>query len=111
MIVHARRAVDQVTGKAGQSLRDHLDQVLRGHDEVLASPLADHLGCAFDDGPLLPAIRVDAMRQTTVPCVYAAGDAASPMHSVTLAIAAGVIAGAGAHQSLVAEAAGGAPAR
>ena len=51
------------------------------------------------------------MRQTTVPGVYAAGDAASPMHSVTLAIAAGVIAGAGAHQSLVAEAAGGAPAR
>ncbi len=73
--------------------------------------LAAHLGCAFDDGPLLPAIRVDAMRQTTVPGVYAAGDAASPMHSVTLAIAAGVIAGAGAHQSLVAEAAGGAPAR
>lgn len=79
-------------------------------ESVPASPLAAHLGCAFDDGPLLPAIRVDAMRQTTVPGVYAAGDAASPMHSVTLAIAAGVIAGAGAHQSLVAEAAGGAPA-
>ncbi|WP_394003300.1 hypothetical protein ACF3M1_01615 [Luteimonas sp. WGS1318] len=39
--------------------------------------------------------------------VDAAGDAVSPMHSVTLAIAAGVIAGVGAHQSLVAEAAAG----
>lgn len=75
-----------------------------------ASPLAARLGCAFDEGPLVPSIRVDAMRQTTVPGVYAAGDAASPMHSVTLAIAGGVIAGVGAHQSLVAEAAGGATA-
>ncbi len=72
-----------------------------------ASPLAARLGCAFDEGPLLPSIRVDAMRQTTVPGVYAAGDAASPMHSVTLAIAAGVIAGVGAHQSLVAKSTGG----
>jgi len=71
-----------------------------------ASPLAAQLGCAFDDGPLGAHVRVDAMKRTTVPGVYAAGDAASPMHSATAAIAAGVLAGVGAHQSLVAEAAG-----
>ncbi|NYZ61229.1 NAD(P)/FAD-dependent oxidoreductase [Luteimonas deserti] len=70
-----------------------------------ASPFAADLGCAFDDGPLCAHVRVDAMKQTTVPGVYAAGDAASPMHSATTAIAAGVLAGVGAHQSLVAEAA------
>ena len=74
-----------------------------------ASPLASQLGCGFDDGPLGAFLRVDAMKQTTVPGVFAAGDAASPMHGVAVAMAAGVMAGVGAHQSLVAEAAGGAP--
>lgn len=69
------------------------------------SPLAVQLGCAFDDAPLGAHVRVDALKQTTVPGVYAAGDAASAMHSATGAIAAGVLAGVGAHQSLVADAA------
>jgi thioredoxin reductase len=51
-----------------------------------------------------PFIRVDDSKQTTVPGVYAAGDAASPMHNATLASAAGVLAGVGAHRSLVEEA-------
>jgi thioredoxin reductase len=33
--------------------------------------------------------------------VFAAGDAATPMHSATLASAAGMLAGVHAHQSLV----------
>ncbi|MBJ7455994.1 MAG: NAD(P)/FAD-dependent oxidoreductase, partial [Thermoleophilia bacterium] len=45
--------------------------------------------------------RVDEWKQTTVPGVYAAGDAATPMHNATLASAAGVLAGVGAHQSLL----------
>jgi thioredoxin reductase len=66
-----------------------------------ASPLAGQLGCAFDDGPSGPYVRVDERKQTTVPGVFAAGDAATPMHSATLASAAGVLAGVHAHQSLV----------
>ena len=66
-----------------------------------ASPLADQLGCAFDDGPFGPYLRVDERKQTTVSGVFAAGDAATPMHSATLASAAGVLAGVHAHQSLV----------
>lgn len=73
-------------------------------------PLAAKLGCALDEGAQGPYIRVDEWKQTTVPGVYAAGDVASAMHNVTLASAAGVLAGIGVHQSLVAEEAVRAPA-
>ena len=63
-------------------------------------PLARQLGCAVDDGMTGPLIRVDAMQQTTVPGVYAAGDAATAMHNATFASAAGVMAGVATHQSL-----------
>lgn len=69
----------------------------------MASPLAEQLGCAFDQGPLGPYIRVDDKKETTVAGVYAAGDAAAPMHNATLASAGGVLAGVGAHQSLARE--------
>ena len=59
------------------------------------------LGCAFDEGPLGPYLRVDDFKQTTVPGVYAAGDASTAMGNATLASAAGVMAGVGVHQSLV----------
>jgi len=68
-----------------------------------ASPLAEQLGCAFVDGMTGPHIEVDAMQQTSVPGVFAAGDAASQMYNATLASAAGVMAGAAAHRSLVME--------
>jgi len=67
----------------------------------MSSPLAMQLGCAFEQGPLGPYIRVDERKQTSVPGVYAAGDAASPMYNATMASAAGVMAGVGAHQSML----------
>ncbi|MNX89382.1 Thioredoxin reductase [compost metagenome] len=66
----------------------------------MASPLAMQLGCAFDNGPMGPVIRVDELKQTTVAGVYAAGDAATPMSNATLASASGVMAGVCAHRSL-----------
>lgn len=69
----------------------------------MASPLAEQLGCALNDGFVGPFIRTDEWKQTTVPGVFAAGDAASPLHVSSLASASGVMAGVGAHQSLVAE--------
>lgn len=66
----------------------------------MASPLAEQLGCAFDEGPLGPLIRVDGLKRTTVPGVFAAGDASNPMHNATLASASGVLAGVSAHRSL-----------
>lgn len=67
----------------------------------MASPLAERLGCAFDDGPLGRFIRTDERKQTSVPGVYAGGDAARAAGNVAIAVADGAIAGAGAHQSLM----------
>ena len=66
-----------------------------------ASPLAEQLGCAFDEGPMGPYVRTDANKMTTVPGVYAAGDLTLMRHNATLASAEGVLAGTGAHQALV----------
>jgi thioredoxin reductase len=67
----------------------------------MASPLAQRLGCALEDGPLGPLISVDDWKATSVPGVFAAGDAARANHNATLASADGVLAGVGAHRSLV----------
>ncbi|WP_440177558.1 NAD(P)/FAD-dependent oxidoreductase [Asticcacaulis sp.] len=69
----------------------------------LNSSIAVQLGCALDDGVFGPVIRVDAMAQTTVPGVFAAGDIARSMHNATFASADGVMAGASAHRSLIFE--------
>ncbi|MCC2976669.1 NAD(P)/FAD-dependent oxidoreductase [Sphingomonas sp. PL-96] len=69
----------------------------------LNSPIAEQLGCALDDGPFGPVIRTDAAKLTTVPGVYAAGDAARAPHNASWAAADGVTAGVSLHQSLVFE--------
>jgi thioredoxin reductase len=66
-----------------------------------SSPIAEELGCAFDEGHAGPVIRIDAMKMTTVPGVYAAGDAAMQMHNATLASADGVMAGTSMHRAMV----------
>ena len=69
----------------------------------VASPLADQLGCDFSDGMTGRHITVDAMQQTSVAGVFAAGDAATAMFNATIASAAGVMAGVSAHRALVLE--------
>lgn len=66
-----------------------------------ATPLAAMLGCAHEDGPTGPYVKVDSWGATSIAGVWAAGDAATPMHNATLASAAGVLAGIGAHQASV----------
>jgi thioredoxin reductase len=55
----------------------------------------------LDDGPLGRYIRTDAMKATTVPGVFACGDAARPTGSVALAVGDGAMAGAATHRSLM----------
>ena len=69
----------------------------------MASPLAERIGCAFDQAPNGTIIRTDAEKLTTVPKVYAAGDAARVPNDITLASADGITAGLGVHHSLIAE--------
>ena len=67
----------------------------------MASPLAERLGCAFEEGPMGRFIRTDDRKQTSVPGVYAGGDAARAAGNVAIAVADGAMAGTGAHQSLM----------
>jgi thioredoxin reductase len=67
----------------------------------MASPLAEQLGCAFDEGPMGAFIRTGMTKETTVPGVFACGDAARAAGNVALAVGDGAQAGAGVHQSLI----------
>ncbi|RAS34453.1 NAD(P)/FAD-dependent oxidoreductase [Paraburkholderia bryophila] len=66
----------------------------------MTSPLAEQLGCAFDDAPLGRIVRVDGFKRTTIDGVYAAGDATNAMTNATFASAAGAMAAVSVHQSL-----------
>ncbi len=77
----------------------------------MSSPLAEQLGCAFVEGMTGPCVEVDQMQQTTIAGVFAAGDAATSMYNATIASAAGVMAGAAVHRSLVLDEAGASPGR
>ncbi|SDP38805.1 Thioredoxin reductase [Rhodoferax sp. OV413] len=78
-----------------------LDALFVAPTQRMGSSLAEQLGCAFDAGPMGPLIRTDASKLSSVPGVYAAGDAAQTAQNATLASADGVMAGVALHQSLV----------
>jgi thioredoxin reductase len=68
------------------------------------SPIAAELGCAIATGPTGGTyIQTDTLKQTTVPNVFAAGDAALIMSTIPLAVADGAMAGVAVHRSLVME--------
>ncbi len=108
-VVIEEEEVAAIAGEAGHlagiQLRDgrmvELDAVFTGVPTRMASPLPAALGCALDDSPLGPIIRIDAIMETTVPGVYAAGDAARAPSSIAGAVAGGYLAGVAAHRSLV----------
>ena len=65
------------------------------------SPLAEQLGCQFEQGPMGTFIQTSASKETTIPGVFACGDNARMAGSVAIAIGDGSLAGAMAHQSLL----------
>ncbi|UIK06462.1 NAD(P)/FAD-dependent oxidoreductase [Neorhizobium galegae] len=67
----------------------------------LASPIAEQLGCALEDGPVGKFIRTDMTQQTSIPGVFACGDAARAAGSVAISVGDGAMAGAGTHRSLM----------
>ncbi|MEG2803357.1 NAD(P)/FAD-dependent oxidoreductase [Stenotrophomonas sp.] len=70
--------------------------------QAMATPLVAQLGCALEDSPIGVLVQVDAQKQTSVPGIYAAGDA-TVVGNITLANAEGVRAGISLHHALVAE--------
>ncbi|MFS2136118.1 NAD(P)/FAD-dependent oxidoreductase [Duganella sp. Dugasp56] len=66
-----------------------------------ASPLAEQLGCALEQGAIGSHVRTDAMKASSVPGVFVCGDAARMFGNVGMAVADGGMAGAAAHQSLI----------
>lgn len=67
----------------------------------MASPLALQLGCAFDEGHSGPYLRISEGKETSVPGIFAAGDATMQMHSAPLSVASGTLAGVWTHRSLL----------
>jgi len=67
----------------------------------MASPLAEQLGCEFEQGPMGAFIKVDALRETSVQGVFACGDAAVAAGNVATAVGDGARTGGAAHQSLI----------
>lgn len=100
-----RAPIARISDHATVELRDGRAIALDGLFTVTRisgkDPLAEQLGCDFDHGPMGPVVKTDAMKQTTVPGVFACGDVARMAGNVALAVGDGVMAGAAAHRSLM----------
>ena len=104
-VVLEREPVAALEGHADVVLRNGLRIELAGlftqPRTRMASPLAQHLGCAFEQGPMGAFIQVDALRETSVPGVFACGDAAIAAGNVAIAVGDGARTGSAVHQSLL----------
>ena len=66
-----------------------------------SSAIHAQLGCDCAEGPMGWTIAVDGAKKTTVPGVFACGDAAVMPHSLSIAVGDGAMAGLHLHRSLV----------
>lgn len=87
--------------RLGDGRSAQLDGLFLAPSTHFATPFAEQLGCELDTGVVGPIYKTDENKETTVPGVFACGDAALPKPSVAFAVADGVRAGVAAHQSLV----------
>lgn len=95
------RLVDTATVELHDGRRFVMDGLFTAARTHLASPVAAQLGCALDEGPTGAFIRTDAMQATSVPGVFACGDAARAAGNVAISVGAGAMAGASAHRALM----------
>jgi len=98
-IEHSGGQVQRIAFKDGSALK--LDALYARVPFVQHSDLPGLLGCALTEQGY---IQTDAFQKTTVPGVFACGDAVSPMRSVASAVATGNLAGAMANNDLSEEA-------
>jgi thioredoxin reductase len=72
-----------------------------GSRTSITTPIVKELGCEIDESPMGAVIKVDALKQTSVPGVFAVGDVSAPFGNSVMAAAAGALAGVATHRSLV----------
>ena len=63
--------------------------------------IAQDLGCEIAESPMGFYVKTDEFKQTSIPGVFACGDLARPMGSVTFAVGDGALAGFATHRSLI----------
>lgn len=78
-----------------------LDGMFTATRTEVSSPIASELGVDFSEGPTGRYIGTDDMKATSVPGVFACGDAARAAGNVALAVGDGAMAGAAAHRRLM----------
>lgn len=78
-----------------------IDALYIGPRYRFSGDLAERLGCATEAGPMGPVLKVDEMKATSVPGVFAVGDVTRMGHTVTFACAEGVMAALAIHRALV----------
>ncbi len=102
-----RTLVARIAGQADVVLHDGRTLPMAGlfvaPQMRMASPLAQQLGCAMETGHAGEFVRTDAMQASSVTGVFCCGDMARAAGNVAFAVAAGTMAGASAHRSLIAE--------
>lgn len=95
--------IARIEGFADVVLQDGRTLVMNGlftqPRTSLSSPVAQQLGCVMEDGPMGAFIKVGEAQATSVPNVFACGDAARAAGNVALAVGDGVMAALGAHRS------------
>lgn len=97
--------IAEITGRADVRLSDgrilSFDGLFVASIVAPSNPIAGQLGCAIEELPNGRQIVTDEMQQTSVPHVFACGDAARAAGSVPLAVGDGTMAGAACHRSLM----------
>lgn len=93
--------VDAATVMLADGRRVVMDGLFTASRTHVASPVAEQLGCRFEESPIGTYIQTDALKATSVQGVFACGDAARMAGSVAFAVGDGVQAGVAAHQALL----------
>ncbi|XSG74124.1 NAD(P)/FAD-dependent oxidoreductase [Herpetosiphon llansteffanensis] len=99
--------IEQANGQLTHLIFDQGEPLARsglliGVPQRQRSQLPAQLGCETSDNPQMPGlIKVQMLGQTSVPGVYAAGDATAGMQQAINAAAGGAMAGAGINHELI----------
>ncbi|MEQ8446059.1 MAG: NAD(P)/FAD-dependent oxidoreductase [Pelagibacterium sp.] len=97
--------IEEIAGRADVRLADgrvlSFDGLFVASIVAPSSPIAEQLGCAIEQLANGRQIVTDEMKQTSVPYVFACGDAARAAGSVPLAVGDGTMAGGACHRTLM----------